>query len=75
MYIYRQVMGTHTQQGIVALANIEDYEQNKIKKLLATQKIKQSQPPQLVIHKRGTHSLGLKTEKAKNKCTFRNHSR
>jgi len=32
MYIYRQVMGEHTQQGIVALCNIGDYESNKIKK-------------------------------------------
>ena len=32
MYIYRQVMGSHTQQGIVALASIEDYENNKIKR-------------------------------------------
>ena len=32
MYIYRQVMGSHTQQGIVALANINDYETNKIKR-------------------------------------------
>ena len=32
MYIYRQVMGSHTQQGIVALASIEDYEKNKIKR-------------------------------------------
>lgn len=32
MYIYRQVMGNHVQQGIVALASIQDYENNKIKR-------------------------------------------
>ena len=32
MYIYRQVLGNHTQQGIVSLTSIEDYEQNKIKR-------------------------------------------
>ena len=32
MYIYRQVMNGHVQQGIVALASIQDYESNKIKR-------------------------------------------
>ena len=32
MYIYRQVMNDHVQQGIVALASIQDYESNKIKR-------------------------------------------
>ena len=32
MYIYRQVMGGHSQEGIVGLASIEDYETNKIKR-------------------------------------------
>ena len=32
MYIYEQTMGDHSQQGIIGLASIQDYEENKIKK-------------------------------------------
>lgn len=32
MYIYEQTMQGHSQQGIMALASIEDYETNKIKR-------------------------------------------
>jgi len=31
-YIYRQIMGNHSQVGIVAGASVEDYEQDRIKK-------------------------------------------
>ena len=31
MYIYRQEIDGHAQQGIVCLANIEDYEEKRIK--------------------------------------------
>ncbi len=31
-YVYRQVMGTHVQTGLVAAASVEEYEQNLIKK-------------------------------------------
>ena len=31
-YVYRQVMGEHEQTGIVAIASVEEYEQNLIKK-------------------------------------------
>lgn len=31
-YVYRQVMGTHVQTGLVAIASVEEYEQNLIKK-------------------------------------------
>lgn len=32
MYIYQQTLGTHTQQGVLGLASIDDYENNLIKK-------------------------------------------
>ena len=32
MYIYRQTMGDHTQYGVIGLASIEDYEENRIKR-------------------------------------------
>jgi uncharacterized protein (DUF1015 family) len=32
LYFYRQVMGDHSQTGLVACASIEDYENNRIKK-------------------------------------------
>ncbi len=32
IYVYRQIMGNHSQSGIVACSNIEDYENNLIKK-------------------------------------------
>ena len=32
MYIYQQTMGEHTQFGIIGLASIDDYEQNRIKR-------------------------------------------
>lgn len=31
-YIYRQIMGTHQQTGLVACASIDEYEQDRIKK-------------------------------------------
>lgn len=31
-YIYRQIMGSHQQTGLVAVASVEEYEQNLIKK-------------------------------------------
>ena len=31
-YIYRQIMGTHTQTGLVAGASVQEYDENKIKK-------------------------------------------
>ncbi|MAM69669.1 MAG: hypothetical protein CMP91_00805 [Gammaproteobacteria bacterium] len=31
-YVYRQVMGEHVQTGLVAVASVEEYEQNLIKK-------------------------------------------
>ena len=32
LYVYQQRMGTHVQQGLVAVCHVEDYEQNRIKK-------------------------------------------
>ena len=32
MYIYQQTMGLHSQKGIMALASVDDYENNRIKK-------------------------------------------
>ena len=32
MYIYQQTMGGHTQAGIMCVASIQDYEENKIKR-------------------------------------------
>ena len=32
LYIYQQTMGDHTQQGIIGLASIQDYEENRIKR-------------------------------------------
>ena len=32
MYIYQQSMGSHTQYGVIGLASVEDYEQNRIKR-------------------------------------------
>ena len=32
MYIYQQSMGDHTQFGIIGLASVDDYEQNRIKR-------------------------------------------
>lgn len=31
-YVYRLIMGTHTQTGIVAVASVRDYERNRIRK-------------------------------------------
>jgi len=32
MYIYQQTMGSHTQFGLIGLASVDDYEQNRIKR-------------------------------------------
>ena len=32
MYIYQQTMGDHTQYGVIGLASVDDYEQNRIKR-------------------------------------------
>lgn len=32
LYIYRQIMGSHVQTGLVATTSVEEYQQNKIKK-------------------------------------------
>ena len=32
MYIYQQTMGDHTQFGLIGLASVDDYEQNRIKR-------------------------------------------
>jgi len=32
LYIYRQIMGSHEQTGLVATTSVEEYQQNKIKK-------------------------------------------
>ena len=32
MYIYQQSMGEHTQFGLIGLASVDDYENNRIKR-------------------------------------------
>lgn len=41
LYLYRQQMGAHSQDGLVAVCNVEDYENNLIKKHEKTRKDKE----------------------------------
>ena len=38
LFIYRQIMGAHSQTGVVVVSHVEDYEQNRIKKHEKTRK-------------------------------------
>ena len=40
-YVYRQIMGEHEQTGLVAVASVEEYEQNLIKKHEFTRPVKE----------------------------------
>ncbi|MDG2089537.1 MAG: DUF1015 family protein [Gammaproteobacteria bacterium] len=40
-YVYRQIMGGHEQTGLVAVASVEEYEQNLIKKHEFTRPVKE----------------------------------
>jgi len=48
MYLYRQVMGSHAQTGLVAVCHIEDYENDVIKKHEKTRKVKEDDRTRLV---------------------------
>jgi len=48
MYLYRQVMGDHAQTGLVAVCNIEDYENDIIRKHEKTRKVKEDDRTRLV---------------------------
>lgn len=48
MYLYRQVMGQHTQSGLVAVCHIEDYENDIIRKHEKTRKVKEDDRTRLV---------------------------
>ena len=41
LYVYRQIMGSHAQRGIVACCHVEDYEHNVIRKHEKTRKDKE----------------------------------
>ena len=41
LYVYRQIMGTHSQTGVVACCHIDDYAQNVIRKHEKTRKDKE----------------------------------
>jgi len=48
MYLYRQIMGTHAQSGLVAVCHIEDYENDIIRKHEKTRKVKEDDRTRLV---------------------------
>lgn len=48
MYLYRQVMGQHTQTGLVAVCHIDDYENDIIRKHEKTRKVKEDDRTRLV---------------------------
>ncbi len=48
MYLYRQIMGQHTQAGLVAVCHIEDYENDIIRKHEKTRKVKEDDRTRLV---------------------------
>jgi uncharacterized protein (DUF1015 family) len=48
MYLYRQVMGSHSQTGLVAVCHIQDYENDIIKKHEKTRKVKEDDRTRLV---------------------------
>lgn len=48
MYLYRQVMGEHAQTGLVGVCNIEDYENDIIRKHEKTRKVKEDDRTRLV---------------------------
>jgi len=48
LYLYRQVMGSHSQIGIVAVCHIEDYEKDIVKKHEKTRKDKEDDRTRLI---------------------------
>ncbi len=48
VYLYQQIMGNHSQTGIVALCHIDDYENNLIKKHEKTRKDKEDDRTRLI---------------------------
>ncbi len=48
LYLYRQVMGEHAQTGLVGVCNIEDYENDIIRKHEKTRKVKEDDRTRLV---------------------------
>lgn len=48
MYLYRQIMGSHAQTGLVAVCHIEDYENDIIRKHEKTRKVKEDDRTRLV---------------------------
>lgn len=48
MYLYRQVMGDHSQTGLVAVCHIEDYENDIIRKHEKTRRVKEDDRTRLV---------------------------
>jgi uncharacterized protein (DUF1015 family) len=48
LYLYQQIMGDHSQTGVVALCHIDDYEANLIKKHEKTRKDKEDDRTRLI---------------------------
>ena len=48
LYLYQQIMGNHSQTGVVALCHIDDYEANLIKKHEKTRKDKEDDRTRLI---------------------------
>jgi uncharacterized protein (DUF1015 family) len=48
LYLYRQVMGSHAQTGLVGVCHIEDYENDIIRKHEKTRKVKEDDRTRLV---------------------------
>jgi len=49
-YIYRQIMGTHQQTGLVACASVDEYEQDLIKKHELTRQEKEDDRVKHILH-------------------------
>lgn len=65
VYIYGQKMGSHTQYGIVALSNIDDYENGIIKKHELTRKDKEEDRTKIVDIQNGNSGPVFLTYKHK----------
>lgn len=49
-YIYRQIMGSHQQTGLVACASVDEYEQDRIKKHELTRQEKEDDRVKHILH-------------------------
>jgi uncharacterized protein (DUF1015 family) len=65
LYIYRQVMGDHAQNGIVCLSSVKEYEEGKIKIHEYTRKDKEDDRTRHVIEQRANAEPVFLTYRAK----------